>query len=47
MPREVYGERWEVVLDTSAPLVLDRPSVKAGETLTIESRSTLVLRRVL
>jgi glycogen operon protein len=46
VPREIYGERWEVVLDTAAPLVLDRPTVKAGETLTIESRSILVLRRV-
>jgi glycogen operon protein len=47
VPREVYGERWEVVLDTAAPVVLDRPTAKAGEALTIESRSILVLRRVI
>ena len=46
VPREIYGERWEVVLDTAAPLVVDRPTAKAGETLTVESRSILVLRRV-
>jgi len=46
VPREVYGERWEAVLDTSAPLVLDRPTAKAGEALSVESRSILVLRRV-
>ena len=46
VPREVYGERWEVVLDTAAPVVVDRPTAKAGETLTVESRSILALRRV-
>jgi glycogen operon protein len=46
VPREVYGERWEVVLDTAAPLVIDRPTAKAGDTLTVDSRSILVLRRV-
>jgi hypothetical protein len=46
VPREVYGERWEIVLDTAAPVVLDRPTAKAGEALTIESRSIMVLRRV-
>jgi glycogen operon protein len=46
IPREVYGERWEAVLDTSAPVVDDRPSAKAGEQVTLESRSILVLRRV-
>jgi glycogen operon protein len=46
VPQEVYGERWEVVLDTAAPLVVDRPSAKAGQTLTVEARSILVLRRV-
>jgi isoamylase len=46
VPREIYGERWEPVLDTSAPLVLDRPTAKAGEALSVESRSILVLRRV-
>jgi glycogen operon protein len=46
VPREVYGERWETVLDTAAPLIIDRPTAKAGDTLTVEERSILVLRRV-
>jgi len=46
VPQEVYGERWEPVLDTSAPLVDDRPTAKAGGAVTLESRSILVLRRV-
>jgi glycogen operon protein len=46
VPSEAYGERWEAVLDTAAPLVVDRPSAKAGETLSLDSRSILVLRRV-
>ena len=46
IPREVYGERWEAVLDTSAPLIVDRATAKAGEPVTLESRSILVLRRV-
>jgi glycogen operon protein len=46
IPQENYGERWEVVLDTAAPLVDDRPSAKAGETVSVEARSILVLRRV-
>ncbi|HEY4314282.1 MAG TPA: glycogen debranching enzyme, partial [Actinomycetes bacterium] len=46
LPREVYGERWEPVLDTAAPVVVDRPTSKAGDAVTLESRSILVLRRV-
>jgi glycogen operon protein len=46
LPGAAYGERWEVVLDTASPLIDDRPSTKAGETLSLESRSILVLRRV-
>jgi glycogen operon protein len=46
IPQENYGERWEVVLDTAAPLVDDRPSAKAGEAVSVEARSILVLRRV-
>jgi hypothetical protein len=34
------------VLDTAAPLIIDRPTAKAGDTLTVEERSILVLRRV-
>ena len=46
VPKEIYGERWEVVVDTAAPLVADRPSARAGEPVTVEARSILVLRRV-
>ena len=45
LPPDGYGERWEVVLDTAFPLVLDRPTAKAGEGVAMESRSILVLRR--
>ncbi|MGH8970481.1 MAG: glycogen debranching protein GlgX, partial [Actinomycetes bacterium] len=46
LPKEVYGERWEVVVDTAAPMVADRPSARAGEPISVEARSILVLRRV-
>jgi isoamylase len=46
VPKEIYGERWAVVTDTAAPLVEDRPSARAGEPVTVEARSILVLRRV-
>ncbi|MGZ4594797.1 MAG: glycogen debranching protein GlgX [Actinomycetes bacterium] len=46
VPKEIYGERWEVVLDTAAPLIDDRPTNKAGEAITVDARSVLVLRRV-
>ena len=46
VPKEIYGERWEVVTDTAAPIVEDRPSARAGEPVTVEARSILVLRRV-
>jgi glycogen operon protein len=46
VPREVYGERWETVLDTAAPLVVDRPTAKAGDAVPLEARSILLLRRV-
>ena len=46
LPSEEYGERWEVVLNTAAPVVVDRTSVKAGQNVELESRSILLLRRV-
>ena len=46
VPKEIYGERWEVVTDTAAPMLEDQPSAKAGEPVTVEARSILVLRRV-
>jgi glycogen operon protein len=46
LPGPDYGERWEIVVDTAAPFVEDRPSAKAEEPVTVDSRSVLVLRRV-
>jgi isoamylase len=46
VPKEIYGERWEIVTDTAAPFIEDRPSARAGEPVTVEARSILVLRRV-
>jgi len=42
------GERWEVAIDTAAPLLDDAEarSVKTGEPIGVEARSVLVLRRV-
>ena len=47
VPEEAYGERWSVVVDTAAPLIDDRPTVKADEPVTVEARSILVLKRAL
>jgi len=46
-PEEQWGERWDVVLDTAAPLTEpgDR-MVKAGEELEVEGRSIVVLSRM-
>ena len=47
MPPESYGASWEVELDTAAPVVvLDKPIVKAGQHVTTDGRSIVVLRRV-
>ncbi|MDQ1485213.1 MAG: isoamylase [Actinomycetota bacterium] len=46
MPTSEYGERWEVVVDTSTPLDVERPSVKAESAVPVDSRSVLVFRRV-
>ncbi len=42
------GERWEVAIDTAAPMLddADRRSFKTGEAVAVEARSVLVLRRV-
>ena len=51
MPDASYGDVWNVVLDTAAPLLddaVDGPrSVKAGTNFDVEGRSILVLRRAL
>jgi len=42
------GERWEVAIDTAAPLLDDAEprSVKTSESINVEARSVLVLRKV-
>ncbi len=42
------GERWEVAIDTHAPMLddADARSVKTGEAVPVEARSVLVLRKV-
>jgi isoamylase len=47
IPKGEWGRRWARVLDTSLPLPgLDGDEVPAGATVTLESRSLLLLRRV-
>ncbi|RKS77694.1 glycogen operon protein [Motilibacter peucedani] len=45
MPDGAYGSAWDVELDTAAPLVEDRPPVKAGNDIEVEPRSLLIMRR--
>ncbi len=45
LPSSDYGERWEIVVDTTSPLDVDRPSLKADGTVEVEARAVLVLRR--
>ena len=46
-PEAPWGDRWDVVLDTAAPLAEPGEHVvKAGEELEVESRALVVLRRV-
>jgi len=42
------GERWEVAVDTAAPMLddADARSVKTGESVSVDARSILVLRKV-
>jgi len=49
LPAAEYGERWEVALDTAAPMLDDAHarSLKAGGQVALPARSLLVLRRVL
>jgi glycogen operon protein len=47
LPGPSYGERWEIVLDTAAPMLgEDDRMVKNGDSINAEGRSILVLRRV-
>jgi glycogen operon protein len=47
MPGADYGERWEVVIDTTTPLGAEQPSVKADAAIQVEGRSVVVLRRAI
>jgi glycogen operon protein len=42
------GERWDVAIDTAAPMLDDAESraVKTGEPIEVDARSVLVLQRV-
>ena len=44
-PPEEYGWAWQVVVDSAATYVVDRPVVKAGGVVELEARSVQVLRR--
>ncbi|HEX7104395.1 MAG TPA: glycogen debranching protein GlgX [Acidothermaceae bacterium] len=46
LPSAEYGERWEIVVDTTSPLDVERPSLKADGAVDLEARAVLVLRRV-
>jgi isoamylase len=45
-PSADYGERWEIVIDTTKPLDVEQPSIKADSAAHVEGRCVLVLRRV-
>jgi glycogen operon protein len=45
LPSPDYGERWEIVVDTTSPLDVDRPSLKSEGTVEVGARAVLVLRR--
>ena len=47
LPDEEYGQRWEAVIDTTDPLLIDPPTYKAQAAVTVPARCVLVLRRVL
>jgi isoamylase len=48
MPADEFGASWEVILDTATPLhdAIDTRLAKASETLEVEARSILLLRRL-
>jgi isoamylase len=49
LPSEEYGQGWQVVVDTAAPMVdaelLDEYRVKPGETHTVDARALVLMRR--
>jgi glycogen operon protein len=48
LPSLDAGERWKVIVDTSAPLVdqAEERAMKSGETFEVESRSVLLLQKL-
>ncbi len=47
LPGPDYGERWERLIDTTKPLDVEQPSIKADSPAHVEGRAVLVLRRVI
>ncbi len=45
MPHEEYATTWEIVLDTARPQLEDPETVEAEQTVTVDARSLLVLRK--
>ncbi|GAC1325322.1 MAG: glycogen debranching protein GlgX [Mycobacteriales bacterium] len=46
LPPAEFGESWESVLDTAAPMVENERAAKPGHELHVEARSIVVLRKV-
>jgi glycogen operon protein len=46
IPDESYGERWEVVLDTTSDAPGEREPIKAKDEVEVIDRGLLLLRRV-
>jgi len=46
LPGPDYGERWEILIDTTKPLDVEQPSIKADSAAHVEGRAVMVLRRV-
>jgi isoamylase len=47
IPPAVYGESWEIVIDTTTPIEVERASAKAATAFEVEARAMVVLRRAL
>ncbi len=45
LPAAEYGERWEIAVDTTSPVDVERPTLKAETVVKVEARSALVLQR--
>jgi isoamylase len=47
MPEPEYGAAWELVVDTASPLAdhVEDASFKPGDTVPVEARSIMILRR--